>query len=215
VAAHPEIKNDTDAGDAGLWIMTGRVAIRGLETARKEKIEPYQSAMNVINVAYKAIREPLENLVEQLKQRLNVFTTAEEARRKVDAQRMRDRAAMATNEATAASRVAADIASRSGELSVADNAIIANADALIKNAAQAEERAKQAEHDATFRIPTTAGTISMRNKPVLVVEDACAAINAMGLTDGIRKAICISAKEYRKENGRLPDGVTETTERSL
>ena len=57
--------------------------------------------------------------------------------------------------------------------------------------------------------------LSMRTVEVLVVEDACKAIKAIGLTDKIRDAILSSAKDFRKAYDELPDGVISTQERSL
>jgi hypothetical protein len=49
----------------------------------------------------------------------------------------------------------------------------------------------------------------------LVLESYGKAIKAIGPNDKIRDAILAAARDYRKLRGKLPDGVTETSERKF
>ena len=60
-----------------------------------------------------------------------------------------------------------------------------------------------------------AASVGLRNSEVLQVDDALKAIVVIGVTERIREAILTEARAYRKANGRLPDGVSATTERKL
>jgi hypothetical protein len=55
----------------------------------------------------------------------------------------------------------------------------------------------------------------MRRTETLVLDDAAAAIAAIGVTDKIKDAILSSARDYRKLHGSLPAGVSAVTERQF
>jgi hypothetical protein len=55
----------------------------------------------------------------------------------------------------------------------------------------------------------------MRTEKTLVLENYGRAIKAIGPNDKIRDAVLSAARDYRKLHGKLPDGVTEVTERKF
>ncbi len=57
--------------------------------------------------------------------------------------------------------------------------------------------------------------LAPRTVEVLTVTDAAAAIKEMGLTAKISDALCSSARDYRKEFGELPAGISAGSKRSV
>jgi hypothetical protein len=55
----------------------------------------------------------------------------------------------------------------------------------------------------------------MRKSETLTVDDAVAAITAMGCTESITAAILSSARAHRKLTGHLPAGVSADTTRKF
>ena len=94
---------------------------------------------------------------------------------------------------------------------------IIEADGAFKDFQKAERAAATAERNVPVRIASIVGgrAVSMRTTEVFIVEDANAAITAMGISDDLRKQIVKDAKRFREATGELPDGVRSTYERSL
>ena len=57
--------------------------------------------------------------------------------------------------------------------------------------------------------------ITMRNQETLVLVSYGKAICAIGQNDKIRDAILSAARDYRKEHGALPEGVTAEHTRKM
>ena len=58
-------------------------------------------------------------------------------------------------------------------------------------------------------------SVSLRTKETLVLVSYAKAITAIGPNDKIRDAILSAARDYRKEKGHLPEGVSAETTREI
>ena len=103
-----------------------------------------------------------------------------------------------------------------GEITDVGGKII-EADGAFKDYQKADRAAATAEKNVPVRIASVMGgkSISMRTTEVFIVEDACAAITAMGLSEAARQQIVKDAKRFREATGELPDGVRSEYQRSL
>jgi hypothetical protein len=153
-----------------------------------------------------------------LRARLTKYATDVEAARIAEANRLRAEAEAVEAAAREAERLEQDAVACAdvGELTDV-GAAIQNADEAFKQFGKADRQAAVAERAVPVRLGSVMGkpALSMRTKRVLVVNDAAAAVVAMGCTDKIKLAIVQSAKDFEEAHGELPAGVTETYERSM
>jgi hypothetical protein len=214
----PAITNFDDAKAAAGWIERTRVALQSLEDERKPQVDPLNAKLEAINKPYRLVRQPLEKLYEVVKARLTKYNNAVEAARLKEAQRLRD-------EAEAAERIAREAEANEanaiagaevGECTDIGGATL-EADATFRSFQKAARAAATAERNVPVRIASVMGgkALSMRTTEVFIVEDACAAITAMGLSDLARQQLIKDAKRYREATGELPDGVKSEYQRSL
>ena len=214
----PVIENFDHAKMAAAFIERTRVALQAMEDERKPQTDPLNARLEVINKPYRMVRQPLEKLYELVKARLSKYNNAVEAARLKEAQRLRDEAEArerAAREAEAREQEAIANA-EAGECTDVGGAI-AGADGAFKDFQKADRAAATAERNVPVRIGSIMGgkALSMRTTEVFVVEDACAAITAMGLSDDLQKQIIKDAKQFREATGELPDGVRSEYQRSL
>jgi hypothetical protein len=214
----PVIQSFDDAKQAAAFIERTRVALQAMEDERKPQTDPLNAELERINKPYRLVRQPLEKLYEVVKARLTKYNNAVEAARLREAQRLREeaeakeRAAREAEANEAAALAGADV----GELTDIGGAII-EADGAFKDFQKADRAAATAERNVPMRFGSIMGgkALSMRTTEVFVVEDASAAITAMGLSDDLKKQIVKDAKRFREATGELPDGITSTHERRL
>ncbi len=202
-----------------------RGATAELETERASLVRPLNEQLTEINGRYKAwhntdSKKPgkLDKVLNELKTRLTDYAAKEEARRL----RVAEEARIAAEQAEAAAREAERIeqqAKHDAVVGVVDTGVakaIEDADEAFSRFKQADRTAARAERDVTFRIGDGQGkSLGMRTERTLVLENYGKAIKAIGPNDKIREAILSAARDYRKLHNRLPDGVTETTERKF
>ncbi len=217
----PVIQTPKDAKEAGGWLERSRIAIKQLEDERGEKVSPLNTQLKRVNDLYRAVRDPLEKVTNELRRRLTAYTNAEEIKRRAEAERLRREAETAAEEARLASRAADDAVAGVdvGECTDAGGAI-ADADAAIRQAGIAERTALRAERESTARIPSIMGgrTLAPRTQTVLTVasvNDACKAIRMIGLAPELEQCICMLARRYEKQFDEYPDGITVTKTRVL
>lgn len=215
---NPVIQSPADAKQGGGFVERTRVALAEMEAARTGEVAPLNKQLTTINSAYRAVREPLESALRQLRARLTTYANAVEAARIAEANRLRAEAEAKEAEARAAEAAEQDAIACAdvGECSDVGGAI-AQADAAFKDFARADRTAAVAERNVPVRIGSVMGnrSLSMRTVEVLVIEDAAKAIAAMGLTDKIRDAILSSARDFRKAHNELPPGIAATFERQM
>jgi hypothetical protein len=214
----PVIQTFDEAKLAAAFIERTRVALQTMEDERKPQVDPLNAKLEAINKPYRLVRQPLEKLYDLIRGRLTKYNNAVEAARLKEAQRLRDEAEAAeraAREAEAAEQEAI-VNAEAGECTDVGAAIV-NADGAFKDFQKADRAAATAERNVPLRIGSIMGNkaLSMRTTEVFIVEDACAAITAMGLSDNIKGEIVKDAKRYREATGELPDGVRSEYQRSL
>lgn len=196
-----------------------------LETERDELVRPLNEQVSSINAEYKAVhnedkKKPgtLDKILNELKERLTAYGRVEEAKREAAAEAAR----LVAEQAEAAAREAERLeqqAKMDASVGVIDTGVaqaIAQADEAFSEFEQASRFAARAEKQTTFRIGDGRGkALGMRTEKTLVLESYAKAITAIGPNDKIRDAVLSAARDYRKLHGKLPDGVTETSERKF
>ena len=214
----PVIQNYNDAKQAAAYIERTRIALNAMEDERKPQADPLNAKLEAINKPYRIVRQPLEKLYELVKARLTKYNNAVEQARLREAQRLRDEAEKAERAAreAEANEAAAIAGADVGECTDVGGAI-AEADGAFRDYQKADRQAATAEKNVPVRIASIMGgkSLSMRTTEVFIVEDACAAITAMGCSDDLKKQIVKDAKRYREATGELPDGIRTEFQRSL
>jgi hypothetical protein len=203
---------------AGLLVERIRKTIADADDARKAEVGPLNAKVKIINAEYKHALVPLEHLFEELRWRLTDFAGREEAKRRREAENLR----LAADEAERAARMAEE-----AEREVKENATlgeitdvaaaIVDADQKFNEFGRLDRAAAVAERNTSMRIPSQLGgrALSMREHETLVLDDWRACIDALTLTERLRDAILAEARNYRRKNGELPNGVSATYSRSI
>lgn len=215
---NPVIQDFPQAKLYAAYIERTRVALAAMEDERKPQADPLNAKLEAINKPYRIVRQPLEKLYEIVKARLSKYNNAVEAARLKEAQRLREAAEAAERAARAAEaeEAAAIAGAEVGEITDVGGAII-EADGAFKDFRKADRAAATAERNVPVRIASIMGnkSLSMRTSEVFIVEDACAALTAMGCSDDLKRQIIKDAKRYREATGELPDGIRSEFQRSL
>lgn len=214
----PVIQNFDEAKLAAAFIERTRVALGAMEDERKPQVDPLNVKLEAINKPYRLIRQPLEKLYDLVKGRLSKFNNAIEQTRLKEAQRLREEAEARERQAREAEAREQEAIFNAEQGECADvGAAIVQADGAFKGFQKADRAAAVAERNVPVRIASIMGgkALSMRTAEVFIVEDACAAITAMGLSEAARQQLIKDAKRFREATGELPDGVKSTYERSL
>jgi hypothetical protein len=202
-----------------------RGAMSEVEAERDNLVRPLNTQVASINATYKAIhntdsKKPgaLDKVFNELKDRLTAYCKEEEAKREREAELARAEAIRAEAVAREAER-AEQQARMDAAVGVIDTGIaeaIADADQRFLEFQQASRFAARTERDINVRIGDGQHkSIGMRTERTLVLDSYSKAIKAIGPNDTIKEAILTAARSYRKQHGRLPDGVSETTERKF
>jgi hypothetical protein len=214
----PVIQTPEQAREGSLFVERSRKTIQDLEDARKAETGPLNERVKTINERYREIRTPMDGVVAELRQRLTDYTARLEAARIREAEAARieaQRLEMEARRAEEAEREAKQNATL-GEITDVAAAIV-EADQTFSDYAKADRAAQIAESQTHVRLPSQLGgkALSLREKETLVLDDVKAAIAVMGVTDKITSAILSSARDYRREWGRLPDGIRSEITRSI
>lgn len=224
LARNPVIEDEPSARSAKAVVDMTKAALDEMESERDGRVRPMNEQVRTINGEYKAAREPVEKLLDVLKERINAFLNAERERREAEARAAAERAAAAEAEARAAEereRAAIEDA-KVGEFTDV-GAATAEADAAFGDFKAAARDAARAGRDAK-RVVVGGGfgrVLSQRTSELFKVEDPIAALREIVkerdgvLPEKIDDAIIAAAKDFRKAKGRLPKGVTSTKERSV
>lgn len=215
----PAITSHAEAKEAGKWIESVSMAVSELEAERKAKVDPLNQTVRAINDEYRAPRDHLTKLLDEAKRRLTNYAVAEEQRKAEEAERLRQEAEAAKKAAIEAEWAEED-AKAEADLGICDAPVgeaIEAADAAFKDFQLADRQAARAERAIPTRIASSYGgrALTMRTKEALILDDAIAALKAIGVTEKIEAAILSAARDYRKLNGALPDGVRSEKERRL
>lgn len=222
---HPVIETEDDAREAKKLLDRAKSCSGEIENERDRLVRPLNEEIDAINAKYKAVhnkdsKKPgtLDKVVTELKSRLTVFIRAEEDRRALEAEAKRraaEKAERIAREAEAKEREAIDNA-KAGELGVDVTQAVVEADSRFTEFEKADRAAARAEREMHVKIGGGwQRSVSLRTKETLILDDAIQAINAIGVSDGIRDAILSAARDYRKRTGSLPAGVSAATERQV
>jgi hypothetical protein len=222
---HPVIQTEDEARAAKPLIDRAKAAMDEIEAERDGKVRPLNDKVAEINAEYKAVhnidpKKPgtFNKIFNELKARVADYLRREEQKRLIaaaEARRIQKEAEHQAREAEEREHQALHGASL-GEVDVDMAAVTKEADAAFEAFERQSRFADRAEKDTRVKIGGGfAASLGLRNSEVLQVDDALKAIVVIGATDRIREAILTEARAYRKANGRLPDGVSATTERKL
>jgi hypothetical protein len=221
----PVITEGPHLVEAKRLVEHARGTMAEVEAERDQLVRPLNEQVVKINTKYKAIhntdgKKPgtFDKILLELKARLTACAREEEAKR----ERAAEQARIAAEQAEAAAREAERIEQEAkanatvGEVGTGVADAIANADQKFAEYEQASRFAARAERETTFRVGDGIGkAMSMRTEKTLVLEHYGKALKTIGPNDKIRDAILSAAWDYRKLHGKLPDGVTETSERKF
>ena len=222
---HPVIQTEDEARAAKPLIDRAKAAMDEIEAERDGKVRPLNDKVTEINAEYKAVhntdpKKPgtFNKVFNELKARVAEYLRKEEQKRlaaAAEARRIQEEAERQAREAEEREQQALHGASL-GEIDVDVAAVTKEADAAFEAFERQSRFADRAEKDTKVKIGGGFDSaVSLRTAETLHVDDALKAIVVIGVTDRIREAILTEARAYRKANGRLPDGVSATTERKL
>ena len=223
---NPVIETFDQAKECGGWIERTRISLSSARDARDIELRPWLEKATAVRETYDVVREKtpknpggaLTRLYETAKGRLTGYNSAEEAKRKAEADRLAKIAADAEAAARAAEAAEQEAIANAeqGELTDVGEAII-QADDAFREYSVANRAAQRAERESKVRIPSAMGgkALAMRQVEVFTVEDACAAIAIMGCSEDLNRQIIRDAKKFREATGELPDGVKSEYQRSL
>lgn len=214
----PVIENSEQAQQGALFVERCRKTLQDVEDARKAEVGPLNERVKTINELYKSARSPLERVLDELRHRLTDYAAREEAKRIHEAEEMRKAAELAEMEARVAEQRERDAKENAscGEITDVAERVI-EADQAFSTFQKADRAAAVAERNTSVRLPSQLGgkALSMRTKETLVLISYGKAIKAIGPNDKIRDAILSAARDYRKQKGHLPEGVSVETTREI
>lgn len=218
MAENPNVPNEDKAREAKVQIDRVKLCIKDIEAERDGKVRPLNEKVAAINADYRKPRRVLGDLLDEMLARLQDFIRREEHRRAKIAEEAARKAREAEEAALEAERLEKerlDDAAK-GEVGVNIAEVIEKADDAFENYERAEREAIMARKDARVKVGGGfARAISMREKEILDVVDAIAALTELGATENIKAAILTSARAFRKIHNRLPNGISVTIEKVL
>lgn len=223
--ANPVIETGEQAGEAKLLCDRAKAALDEIESERDKLVRPLNEQVDAINRDYKTLhntdkKKPgtYDRVFLELKNRISAFLIAEEEKRRKAAEDAAAKAAEAerlAREAEAKEREAIENA-KAGEVDVDVVAVTADADASFAEFEKASRFAARAERDAKVKLGGGFGkAASLRTVETLHLDSYGKALKAIGPHPKIEEAILSAAREYRKQHGALPEGVSATLERTL
>lgn len=218
MAEHPVIQSEEEAREAKLLHDRAFNADKDMDAERAAQVKPLNDQVKQINEQYREPRSRLQTAISLLLARIDGFRQAEEARRHAEAEEKRRAAEEAQRIADAASQRALETRENAdaGEIGLSVIAAEVEAEQARKAAITALRVSARADKEVPVRIGGGfRRALAARTQETLIVDDAHAAIDSIGVTDKIKEAILSSARDYRKQFGELPDGVNAETERAI
>lgn len=223
--AHPVIETEEMAREAKPYLDRAKAALEEIESERDGKVRPLNEQVAQINLQYKAVhntdpKKPglFDKIVIELKARVAAFMIREEEKRRVaaeEARKLQEEAERIAREAEAKEQEALSNAA-AGELDVDVSKVTQEADAAFSEFERTSRFAARAEKDSKLKIGGGFGrTASLREVETLHLDSYNLALKDIGPNEKIKEAILSAARDYRKEHGKLPNGVSATTERKL
>lgn len=221
---HPVIESEDHAREAKPYLDRAKAAFEEVESERDGKVRPLNEKVKATNETYKALhntdpKKPgrFDKIVIELKARVAAFMLREEEKRRIAAEKARiaqEEAERIAREAEAKEAEALANAKAGEVVDVAE--VTKQADEAFSEFERQSRFAARAERDTKVKIGGGfSKSASLRSVETLHLESYGKALKAIGPHDKIRDSILSAAREYRKEHGVLPDGVTATFERKL
>jgi hypothetical protein len=218
----PVIQTPEQAKQGALFVERSRKTIQDLEDARKAETGPLNEQVKAINESFRAVRDPLDNVLSELRHRLTDFAAREEARRIREAELARQAALAAEIEARRAEEAEREAKANATLGEVTDvAAAIVEADTTFRDYSAASRAADLAERNVGVRLPSQLGgkALGLRTKETLIVDSPIHAVTSMCGTPEliaiINEAILTAARKCRRMYGNLPVGVRSETTRSI
>ncbi len=207
-----------DARKIKLEMDRAKACSRDLEAERKAKTAPLNERVSSINFLYQHPHQMLTRLLDQMKDRLELFIKAERDRREAAAAAAAIKAAEAERLAREAERVERerlDDAAK-GEIGVDVAKVIGDADDAYEAYQVTARAAEIAERETHVKVSGGfSRAIGMRKHEALKLTNYTDALDEMGLTEEIVQSMFKSARVFRKLHGRLPKGIISTVEEHL
>lgn len=222
---NPVIQSEEQAKEAKLLVDRAKAALEEVEAERNRLVRPLNEQVDAINGKFKALHNTdkkrpgtYDRIFAELKARIAAFLVAEEEKRQKAAAEAAAKLAEAeriAREAEAKEQEAIENA-KAGELDVDVAAVTAEADDAFAEYQRESRFAARAERDTKVKVGGGFGrAATLRTVETLHLDSYNLALRAIGPQPKIEEAILSCAREYRKSHGRLPDGVSATTERVL
>lgn len=215
---HPVIQSEEEAREAKVFVDRGRLCVKDIEAERDVKVRPLNNKVKEINEHYKAPRERLQKVINEIEGRFTAFLLEEERKRveaAAEAARIAEEAERRARDAEAAEQEALRSAS-DGELGLDVKAVVVQADEAFADYQKASRFAARAEKETKVKIGGGfSRVVSLKTVETLVLVDPHAALRDMGVTDDIREAILKSARAYRRAFEELPAGIEVQVERKI
>jgi hypothetical protein len=214
----PVVEDEKAAREMKTGIDRAKLCIKDLDAELADKVRPLLAAEEGFRGQYRPKKAMLNNLLDEMLDRVQVFVKAEQRRREQAAALLVAQAHEARRKAEEAERIELeqlDNASK-GEVGINVAEVIGDADEAYEAYCKAERQAEIAQKDTRVKVGGGfSRAIGMRKTETLTVQDATLAVSVMGLTPDIEEAILKSAKAWRKVHGKLPNGVFSTVEEHL
>jgi hypothetical protein len=220
IAEFPVITTPEEAQKTYGRIESARKTLAAMDDERKPKVAPLNAALKIINEPYRMTRETLESLLEILVKRYNKWDADERRRREQAATEARRIAEEAAAAAQALIDQANDAMARAdvGECDVDVGEAVIIAEDAMHDANKLDRIARRDEKAAaSVRVASELGghAGTSRRKPVIVIDDLSAAVEAIGPTEKILIAVRQSAAAFKEANGKMPKGCREDYTRSI
>lgn len=208
----PVVETHSAAVDMKVQVDRAKICLKDLEDERDNKVRPLNDQVSAINLTYRKPKSLLTDLLSEMLGRVHRYITAEEAKRAAIAAEKARLALEAEEAALEAERLEQerlDDASQ-GEVGVNVAQVIEHADVAFEQAQRAKREAILAQRDTRVKIRGLGRATGTRDKEIIDVIDASAALMEMGVNDSIKIEIVRAARAYRKLHNRLPKGIHST-----
>lgn len=214
---HPVVDTEEVARSGKLLVDRARLCLQDLEGERTAQTKSLNEQIKVINETYRSPRAVLDKLLGELKARLDVWLKAEEYKRLREAEETRRRAEeleAKAREAEAREREAAEDARVGVESDI--GTATQDADAAFSEYQKAEREAKRAERAVDVKLPGGfRRALYLKDHETLIVVDADQALEHMGWSERMIEALLKDAREFRRQHGKLPNGISSKEERKI
>lgn len=214
---NPLVQEEDMARDGKVLHDRTVILLKEIEDERDKQVRPLNEQVKSINERYRGPRNVLEKILGELRERLDGYRRQEEKRREAIAEAARQAAEKARIDAIGAEKTESE-AREDASLGVETDigAAVAAADDAFASYRRMERAANRAERDSRVRLGGGFGpALVARSKETLSVKNPIAAVKQIGWTEKLLEALLSEARAYRKEYGKLPEGIESTKERSI